>query len=202
MYTYYIMFQLTSAGILSLISHYGYLIVFPIAILEGPIISILAGFLVSLGQLNYIIVFLIIMAGDVIGDTMYYALGRWGEKFVRKHGIRVGLTETRIEQTKKYFHENHKKAVVISKVAHGIGMVGLIVAGILKVPYNRYIKTCLIITSIQAFILLTLGVLFGHAYVKIEKYLNLYVAIASVIVLITATLYALYKIKNSDKFLK
>ena len=193
------MFELTSAGILSLISQYGYYFLFPIAILEGPIISILGGFLVSVGRLNFILVYLIIILGDIIGDSMYYAIGRWGEKHVRKYGIKIGITEERIEKTKTYFHENHRKAVVISKVAHGIGMAGLVVAGILKIPYKKYIRTCFYITSAQALILLTLGVLFGHAYATIEKYLNVYAGIVSVVVLISIAMYAFYKIKSKIK---
>lgn len=193
------MFEMTSANILSHISQYGYYFLFPIAILEGPIISILGGFLVSVGKLNFIIVYLIVILGDIIGDTMYYVLGRWGEKHIRKYGIHVGITEARIEKTKNYFHENHKKAVVISKVAHGIGMAGLVVAGILKIPYKKYIRTCFYITSAQALILLTLGVLFGHAYATIEKYLNAYVGLVSVVVLFSIAMYAFNKFKSRVK---
>ena len=192
--------MLDAVNILNILSHYGYAIIFPIAVLEGPIVSILAGLLVSLGKLNFTLVFLIVIIGDVVGDTMYYSLGRWGEKLVRKHGFHIGITEDRLEQTKKFFEEKHHKAVAISKLTHGIGFVGLIVAGILKIPFPKYIKACFIVTFIQALVLITIGVLFGHAYIQIAKYLNYFAAIISVAVLIIIVFYIINRLKKSKIF--
>lgn len=185
---------------LLLLLEYKYAILFPLAIVEGPIVSILAGFLISAHSMNFVLAFLVVMAGDVIGDTMYYSLGRWGEAFIRRHGFRIGITEKRLDQTKQFFEENHHKAVFISKVAHGIGFTGLIVAGILKIRYSKFIRTCFLVTLVQACLLLVIGILFGHAYNAIEKYLNYYAAGATVAVLVVFAIVAINKIKNSELF--
>ena len=57
---------------------YRYVILLPIAIIEGPIISVIAGFLVSIHAMEFWIVFGILVLGDVIGDMLLYGVCRWG----------------------------------------------------------------------------------------------------------------------------
>lgn len=170
--------------IIDLILIYKYLILIPISIVEGPIITVIAGFMVTLGLLNIWLVFLIIVLGDVIGDTMAYCFGRFGGgALLHRYGHRVGITATRVEQAKGYFSTNHKKALMMSKLIHGIGTAGLFAAGSLKIPYLRYVKTCFLISLIQAGVLLVLGIFFGHTYIQIGKYFDYYAAGGSVIML-------------------
>jgi len=65
---------------------YKYLVLYPIMVFEGPIITIIAGFFVSIGHLNGPAVFMVLIVGDVTGDSLYYTIGRWGK----------GLTLTRL----------------------------------------------------------------------------------------------------------
>ena len=61
-------------------------------IVEGPLVTILAGFLASLGQFNLLICYPLIVVGDVIGDVFMYAQGRWGGKpAVEQWGHHFGI---------------------------------------------------------------------------------------------------------------
>ena len=111
---------------------YKYEILFPLAIIEGPLLAVVAGFLVSLGTLNMFIVYAIIVLGDVIGDSIFYLLGRSGHSFLAKHGHFIGATPERLATTREYFDNHHTKAITASKLIHGIGVTGLITAGSLK----------------------------------------------------------------------
>ena len=91
------MLSLTIEKLVLLLSHYGYAVLFPLAVIEGPAVSVLAGFAVSLGYLNGIAVFLVLLLGDVVGDALHYALGRWGRKsFIERWGKYVGLNYERV----------------------------------------------------------------------------------------------------------
>lgn len=83
----------------------------------------------------------------------------------------------------------------MSKLVHGIGFTGLVAAGAIRVPYKKYFKTCATISVIQSFVMLMLGILFGHAYVVIGKYLNYYAAFVSVLALIFLVVIFLRKYK-------
>jgi len=64
--------------IIGLLIAYKYAIIFPVAVIEGPAISIIAGYLGQSGYLNVFFVYVLIVLGDMFGDTIYYAIGRFG----------------------------------------------------------------------------------------------------------------------------
>ncbi len=158
--------------IITLLETYKYFILFPLAILEGPILTVVAGFLVSLGLMNAFIVLPVVVVGDTVGDMLHYALGRFGSRFLYAHGHWIGITEEKITSAKTYFEEHHLKSVASSKLVHGIGFVGLIAAGSLKIPYRRFALTALAISFVQGSVLLVVGVFFGYAYAQIEHYFS------------------------------
>nr|MDQ2860784.1 hypothetical protein [Pseudomonadota bacterium] len=61
-----------------LVSQYGYAVLFPIAVVEGPAVTLVAGALVASGQFDGLLVFAMLVAADLVGDALYYSLGRWG----------------------------------------------------------------------------------------------------------------------------
>lgn len=170
------------------------------AIIEGPFLAIIAGFLISLKLLNFFIVFLIVVLGDIIGDGMMYILGRWGGKpLINKIGPFLGITDQKLAEAKAYFTHRHTRAVALSKVIHGVGFVGLITAGILKMPYRRFAVTCLLVSMTQVALMLLIGIVFGHAYVLLSKYLNYYATAVSITAVIIITMVIFIKIKNRKK---
>jgi membrane protein DedA with SNARE-associated domain len=150
---------------------------------------------VTLKVFNPFVVYVVMVLGDIIGDAGIYYIGYRGKGFLKYFRV----TEEKLEKAKQYFENNHKKAIFTSKLAHGIGFTGLIAAGASHVPYLRYFKTCAFISVVQSFIMLLIGIFFGQAYVVIEKYLNYYAAVASVIVLIVVIFIFIRKYKISIK---
>jgi membrane protein DedA with SNARE-associated domain len=66
-------------GVMAWILAYRYLVIIPGAIIEGPILSIICGLLIRLGVLGIVPTYLLLMLGDLIGDTLWYWGGhRWG----------------------------------------------------------------------------------------------------------------------------
>lgn len=186
-------------SVIHLLSTYRYLILLPLAIIEGPIITIVAGFFVTLGIFNPVWVYLITVAGDIIGDSALYGLGRWGGKTtLNRVGKYFGTSSEKIEKTKLFFKEHGRKAVALSKITHGIGMAGLIAAGSLDIPYWRFARVCFSVTLVQAAVFLVIGLIFGHAYVQISKYLNYFAGIVSIIVLAAILFAIFYKLKISS----
>lgn len=176
---------------------YKYLIVVPLAIIEGPIISVISGFLTTLGVFNPLLIFVVMVLGDIIGDAIYYYIGYSGKRMF--HYFKIN--EEKVEKAKLYFKNNHKKAIAGSKIMWGIGTAGLIAAGALHVPYKRYFKTCALYSLAQSFIMILLGVFFGQSYVIIGKYLDYYTAGASIIALfvILFIFFQIYRKKENKK---
>ena len=180
---------------IELLLTYKYIILMPLAIIEGPIVAVICGFLVTLKIFNPLLVYIVLVIGDIAGDGVIYYIGYSGKRFLKYFKI----TEEKLEKAKQYFSDNHKKAIFISKLAHGIGFTGLIAAGASHVPYQRYFKTCTLISVVQSAVMILVGVLFGHAYVQIGKYLNYYAAGVSVIALVTLLFVFIRKYKVGMK---
>jgi len=174
---------------LNLLLTYKYLIVIPLATIEGPIISIISGFLTTLGVFNLPLIFVIMTLGDIAGDAIQYGIGYFGKRYL--HYFKI--TDEKIEKSRIYFENNHKKAIVASKLLYGIGFVGLIAFGALHVPYSKYFKSCALISIIQSATMITVGIFFGQAYVIIGKYLDYYAAISSVVALFILFLFIVRK---------
>jgi membrane protein DedA with SNARE-associated domain len=164
---------------IQLLITYRYIILIPLAIIEGPIVTVICGFLVTLKFFNPLLVYVVMVLGDIVGDGWIYYMGYKGKRFLKYFKI----TDEKLEKAKTYFYENHKKAIIMSKLIHGIGFTGLVAAGASHVPYRKYFQTCALISVIQSFVMLLIGIFFGHAYVQIGKYLNYYAAGISVLAL-------------------
>ncbi len=160
-------------NIISLLTHYKYLILFPLAIVEGPILAVIAGFLCTSGFLNPFYVFPVIVFGDLTGDSICYSMGRWGiPKFIRKIAWWLGLSPRRVNQARIYFNANPIRTVFLSKISLGIGVAGIYLAGNARILYGKFIKICLITSLIQYVFYLGAGIIFSNAYVQISHYIN------------------------------
>lgn len=69
---------------LQLLIGYGYLIIFPLMIIEGHIITVIAEFLASLGYFNVFTIYSLMVLADLTGDTIYYAIQKHDIKEVMK----------------------------------------------------------------------------------------------------------------------
>lgn len=167
--------RLSLEQILHSLELYKYLVLFPLCVVEGPIIAIIAGFLCANGMLNPLIAFPVIVAGDITGDSICYAAGRFAApRFGRTVARWIGVTEEKKARVKAMFNENPIKTISLSKIILGIGVAGIFLAGRARVPYLTFIRICLVTSAGEYIIYLTVGALFGSAYRQTNHYLNIY----------------------------
>lgn len=184
-------------NIFYLLSQYKYLILFPLAIVEGPILAVIAGFLSMGGFLNVFIVYPIIVLGDITGDSGCYMFGRLGVPgFLKRIAKRFGLKPEKVDRVRAYFDSNPNKTIALSKITLGIGIAGIYLAGNVRIPYHRFIRICLITSALQYVVYLSIGLLFGSAYKQISNYLNFFAA-SSIVTLLAIILF--YFVKSYRK---
>ena len=68
---------MTGAEISAIAASWGLWALIPLAILEGPVISLVTGWMVSLGLVGLATGFTVIVIGDVLGDCVLYLIGGW-----------------------------------------------------------------------------------------------------------------------------
>ncbi len=169
----------TLATIIGWLLKYKYSILFPIAVIEGPIITILGGFLVAQGVLDLYAVYLLLVVGDLVGDSLYYAIGRFGgRRFIKRWGYIFGLKEKHLVAAETKFKAHPKKILLIGKT-QAWGSLTLVAAGITEMPYSSFLFINLIGTAVKTLLLLIIGYYFGQAYNSLAHYFD-YFGIASI----------------------
>ena len=129
---------MTTATVIGWLLAYRYVILFPLVVIEGPIVTILAGFLASLGQFNLFICYPLIVVADVIGDLFMYAQGRWGGKpAVERWGHHFGIKPEIIVRLEEHFKKHPGKTLIFGKISHFFGGPVLIAAGMARMPLSE-----------------------------------------------------------------
>ena len=160
--------------LLTLFEHYKYLVILPIAIVEGPIIAVISGFIVSLGLANGYIIYILLLLGDLIGDSLHYALGRYGREKRWLGRIRdfFGYDDDVENFLQKHFEMHKGKTFIVAKVSHGLGGAVQVAAGMARVNYRQFFWWNFIGTLPKSLILMLIGYYAGHSYIKINTYLG------------------------------
>lgn len=181
---------MTTETILHLLTTYRYVILFPLAAVEGPFVALAAGFLVSLGRLEFLPTFAIVILGDIIPDSFYYYLGRFGNRknLIEKYGRRFRIVAKNFSLAERMWRNHPVKAMVFGKLAYGLSIPFLISAGLVKMPYGRFLLYGLPVTLPNYAIIIAIGYYLGNSYLThAEKYIHgVGIAIAAVVTLFFA----------------
>jgi len=135
--------------LLSLIQTYGnyvYILLFLIVFMEtglvltpflpGDSLLFIAGTLAAAGALNVILLFLILAAAAVLGDTANYWIGHFfGEKVFSRF-----IKPAHMERTRRFFDRYGKKTIVIARFVPIVRTFAPFVAGIGKMNYFTFIS--------------------------------------------------------------
>jgi membrane-associated protein len=161
----------------------------------GPILAMVAGLLVKLGYLSLVPVYAVLMFGDLLGDSVWYWLGKiFGLKFVKKFGKYVNITEESVLKLQSIFHDHSYKILFISKITNGFGLalVTLFTAGMAKIPFLRYLSVNLVGQFVWSGLLLAVGYFFGNLYVEVNTWLSR-VFITTLFIFIACLMYGFTK---------
>ncbi len=178
---------MTLATFLALFGTYKYFILFPIAVLEGNMISLLVGFVGRLGYIHPVIGGAVIMSGNLTGDVILYWLGyHKGERFVKRFGGYIGLTQERVEKSTALFQQYHGRILFFSKLTNGFGLITAILftAGLARVPFGTYMLWNILGEGIWTFALVSLGYFCGNLYVQVGDVLSRVGLIGAIVVLL------------------
>ncbi len=168
----------------SLISSHGLLLLLPVGIVEGPIVTVAAGWLSRLGLLNPYAALAVLVLSDLIGDTLLYLVGSHG---VGRLPLRlrrwIGLTEDRMDRVTAHFQTAGPSTLMLGKLTHSAGAAILVAAGAARMPFLAYLWWNLLATIPKTLALFGVGWLFGNALSGIDASIS---AISAVVLVVLA----------------
>ncbi len=151
-----------------------YFIIILTACVEGPILSMIFGVLIKLGYFSLLPIFLALMLGDLVGDTIWYFIGKhFGYRFVNKYGKYFSITRESIDKVTIIFHKHKRPILIISKITTGFGfaIVTLFTAGLVRIPFRHYIIMNLLGQFIWTGLLIGVGYFFSNLYIVFDNIL-------------------------------
>lgn len=159
--------------ILQFIASYGYWIAIPIMIIEGPVITIVMGFLASLGLFNIFVVIALGTLSDLISDTGFYFSGRHGgERILRKLKIPLLHQNEFLQKVRTRFVTHPGKIFFGAKVLTGVAQTTFVLAGVTKINYKKILKYTIPGGMIWSAGLALLGYYFGKNSNDISRILS------------------------------
>ena len=172
----------------------GYMALFLIAIIEGPLITILGGFLSSLGVFNIYIAYLVILIADVIGDLLAYSIGYFGRNRVAVRVLSwLKISEDRLLGLDDFFLRHGGKSIFLAKFITGAGSWTLISAGMARFKLQKFLKYTISAGILKTGAYMALGYFFGHIYKLLIQTMNTASAIIVILILLAI---AIIMIKN------
>ena len=156
----------------NLIIQYWYLIIFPLVVIEWPIVTIISWYLSSIWLINIFWAFLIILGADALSDLLHYLLWYYGgNKLVEKYGWFLWFSAEKAEKMSKTIHANKVKTI-FGKMIYGIWWVPVVACGLAKIPLWEFFSISIFVSAIQISIYMSIWYFLWEFYNKILKYLE------------------------------
>lgn len=143
-----------------LLEHYGYLAVFVGTLFEGETVLVMAGFAANRGHLELPWVIAMAFAGSVLGDQIYFFLGRYRGRRILARFPRWQPRAARVDALLRRFQA---PLIVVLRFLYGLRTVGPIAIGMSQVATLRFILFDLLGALIWAPLVASAGYLFGSA---------------------------------------
>lgn len=192
----------TGQNIFQFLSHYGYFIMFPLMILEGPVATIIAATMAALGAFNVFIVLILSIAGDMIGDIILYGLGyKYGMGFVKRVGKYIGITENLVSRMEKYFVKHGGKTIFAVKSTTGLCWATFTAAGIVKMNFKKFVLYSFLGGIVWSGFLVMIGYFYGYLWREIAVYVKWIGWAVSAVAIVTYATITLYKNRKAKKLL-
>lgn len=163
---------MTAPELADLVARWGYAVLVPLSVVEGPVVSMVAGGLAGLKLISLPLVWALAVLGDVLGDCLAYAAGRWLRPD-RLPGAARWLRRTRRQRLRlvRGMRRNAAALLVFGKVAHAPGLPILIAAGAARVPFWRFLLVNTLATLPKSALFVGLGLVFGATLATAPEWL-------------------------------
>lgn len=163
----------TGVEIVQQVASHGLWVLAPLAVIEGPVVTIIAGWLAQLGLLAVLPAMICLVIADVAGDCLLYAAGR-GLRLDRLPliGPRLRVPRDRMVPLVRAIRQNDLRLLIFGKLTHAAGFAVLIAAGVARIGLGRFILANTLASVPKTLALFVLGYLFGRAHERMAQWLS------------------------------
>ncbi len=130
--------------------------------LPGDSLLFAAGAIASLGSLNIIIVWALLLVAAIAGDTVNYWIGHFfGRKIVDNPKIKF-INQEHIDKTEQFFKKYGGKTIILARFVPIVRTFAPFVAGVGVMDYKKFILYNIIGGTLWVTLFTMLGFIFGN----------------------------------------
>lgn len=108
--------------------------------LPGDSLLFVVGAFAGLGYLNIFVVYVVLLAAAILGDTVNYWLGnKLGPKVFSKNNSRI-FNKEYLEKTREFYDKYGAKTIIIARFVPIVRTFAPFVAGVGKMHYSTFLK--------------------------------------------------------------
>lgn len=194
---------------LDFINQYGYIAIFILLTLgivglpvPDEVLLTYLGYVISLGNIDYVLTYIAALSGAVCGITISYFLGiKLGEPFLRKFGSKLFINEKMINRTNRLFNRFGSFVLVICYFIPGVRHVAAYIGGISNFPFRRFALFAYsgAVIWVTTFIVLgnQLGSNWNIVFIVIHKHMWILLPIAVILIFLGIGVFYYNRRKNS-----
>lgn len=198
---------MTIETVLYYIDMHGYLIIFLLLFfgivgIPAPEESLLflIGILIGYKKLSFGYATCSASLGVFLGMIVAYILGKHlGTPFLYKYGKYIGLNTSNLERVKRNYMRNAYKTILFGLYMPGVRQISPYFAGIVHVPFQRYMAFSLLGTLMWTIPIIALGYYTGEAFHINPKYAPLLGLVSVVVFLVYILMKKIKKIKRNGR---
>lgn len=176
-----------------LVYHYGYLAIFIGTFLEGETILALGGFAAHQGILQLPFVMLAAFCGSLLGDQLFFFIGRiYGNRILKKWPAWVAKKD----RFDRFFKKYETPSILIFRFLYGLRNIAPFAIGMSSVRTSKFISLNVFGAFIWAIGLGYLGYLFGDGielFLDEVRHFELFIFIGIGFLLITYSLWRAFR---------
>jgi membrane protein DedA with SNARE-associated domain len=130
------------------------------------------------------------IAGNVVGAAIGWFVGDLGGRpLIERHGSKLHVTPVKLDRAERWLAGHGALAVVLGFAAPILRSFVAIPAGIVRVPFGRFIVAALLGCAIFCFAFAGIGWAVGSSYSSVRRYVD-YIAIVGIVLLAAYFLWA------------
>lgn len=146
-------------AIRALLQEQGIALLFVLAVVEGPVATVVAGALAAAGLFDPLAVLAVALAGDLVGDVLLYMLGRFCPRLARR--LFPGRMPMQPAGLHAVFARRGGWLLFIGKLTHVAGFAVILTAGFARMAVVPFLMFSLAASLPKVALLAALGWVFG-----------------------------------------
>ncbi|MBI4138715.1 VTT domain-containing protein [Candidatus Uhrbacteria bacterium] len=145
--------------------------------LPGDSLLVTAGLFAAKGDLNVLILFLVVAVSAIVGDAVGFEIGRLTGKKIFAREDSWLFKKKHLERTQRFYEKHGGKTIILARFMPVVRTFAPLVAGVAGMPYRRF--ALFNITGGIGWVgsMVGIGYVLGRSIPDIDKYIHIVIAV-------------------------